>query len=67
MRACQHVLYLLEDVHDFTIQGFGAKYISHFFASKLLLNGNNFIPLYSSVFKGIPDEPGRLCDGETSE
>lgn len=45
----------------------GQKYISHFFASKLLLNGNNFIPLYSSVFKGIPDEPGRLCDGETSE
>lgn len=45
----------------------GQKYISHFFASKLLLNGNNFIPLYPSVFKGIPDEPGRLCDGETSE
>lgn len=27
MRACQHVLYLLEDVHGFTIQGFGGKNI----------------------------------------
>ena len=38
-----------------------------------LLDSCTFFFLYKehcywfAVFKGIPDEPGRLCDGETSK
>ena len=37
------------------------------FGLRNLIEWKNTVCNSSAVFKGIPDEPGRLCDGETSK